>query len=93
MRRNKLLLGESPLDAGDAELLQYQVRELKISLLSPEEFQMLETEHRRLAHGNEIIAALQFARDSLTNRTDRYRGYCPYGHQPPAGNMPQSTRI
>lgn len=60
------LLGESPLDAGDAELLQYQVRELKISLLSPEEFQMLETEHRRLAHGNEIIAALQFARDSLT---------------------------
>ncbi len=60
------LLGESPLDAGDTELLQYQVRELKVSLLSSGEFQMLETEHRRLAQGNEIIAALQFARDSLT---------------------------
>ncbi len=60
------LLGESPLDAGEAELLQYQVRELELSLLSLGEFQMLETEHRRLAQGSEIIAALQFAQDSLT---------------------------
>ncbi len=60
------LLGESPLDAGDAELLQYQVRELEGAQLSPGEFQALETEHRRLAQGNEIIAALQHAQISLT---------------------------
>jgi DNA repair protein RecN (Recombination protein N) len=60
------LLGESPLDAGDAELLQYQVRELEGSLLSPGEFQVLETEHRRLAQGSEIIAALQLAQARLT---------------------------
>jgi DNA repair protein RecN (Recombination protein N) len=60
------LLGESPLDAGDAELLQYQVRELEGALLSPGEFQALETEHRRLAQGSEIIAALQLAQAGLT---------------------------
>ncbi|MFB3077520.1 MAG: AAA family ATPase, partial [Lysobacterales bacterium] len=60
------LLGESPLEAGEAELLQSQARELKVTLLSPGEFQMLETEHRRLAQGSEIIAALQLAQDSLT---------------------------
>ncbi len=65
-QEQQALLGESPLDAGDAELLQYQVRELQVSLLPPGEFQMLETEHRRLAQGSEIIAALQLAQDSLT---------------------------
>jgi len=60
------LLDESPLDAGDAELLQYQVRELEGALLSPGEFQALETEHRRLAQGSEIIAAMQLAQANLT---------------------------
>ena len=60
------LLGESPLDAGETELLQYQLRELESALLSPGEFQALETEHRRLARGGEIIAALQLAQASLT---------------------------
>ncbi len=60
------LLNESPLDAGDAELLQYQLRELEGTLLSPEEFQALETEHRRLARGNEISEALQFAQAAMT---------------------------
>ena len=64
-QEKQTLLDESPLDAGDAELLQYQVRELKVTLLSPGEFQMLETEHQRLAQGSEIIAALQLAHDSL----------------------------
>ncbi len=65
-QEKQTLLGESPLDAGDAELLQYQVRELEGALLSPGEFQVLETEHRRLAHGSEIIAALQLAQAGLT---------------------------
>ena len=59
------LLNESPLDAGDADLLHYQVRELEGTLLPPGDFQVLETEHRRLAQGSEIIAALQFAQSSL----------------------------
>ena len=65
-QEKQTLLGESPLDAGDAELLQYQVRELEGALLSPGEFQVLETEHRRLAHGSEIIAALQLVQAGLT---------------------------
>ncbi|MEE8340425.1 MAG: DNA repair protein RecN, partial [Xanthomonadales bacterium] len=65
-QEKQALLDESPLDAGDAELLQYQVRELEGALLSPEEFQALETEHRRLAQGSEIIAALQLAQANLT---------------------------
>jgi DNA repair protein RecN (Recombination protein N) len=65
-QEKQTLLGESPLDAGEAELLQYQVRELEGALLSPGEFQALETEHRRLARGSEIIAALHQAQASLT---------------------------
>ena len=36
------LLSESPLDAGDADLLQYQLRELESNLLSAELFTELE---------------------------------------------------
>ena len=61
----QLLLDESPLDAGDAELLQYQLSELDGALLPPGELQTLETEHRRLAHGSEIMKALEFALASL----------------------------
>lgn len=59
------LLGEAPLDAGDVELLQYQLRELEGALLSAETFQSLEAEHRRLARGSEIMAALQLAQNGL----------------------------
>jgi DNA repair protein RecN (Recombination protein N) len=65
-QEKQTLLAESPLDAGDTELLRYQVRELEGALLSPGEFQLLETDHRRLAQGSEIIAALQQAQASLT---------------------------
>ena len=61
----QLLLDESPLDAGDAELLQYQVRELDDALLQPGELQALETEHRRLSRGSEFMGALEFALTSL----------------------------
>ena len=59
------LLIDSPLDAGDIDLLQYQVRELENHLLTPAEFLELETEHRRLAEGSEIMSALEFAQTSL----------------------------
>ena len=65
-KEKQALLIESPLDAGDVELLQYQVRELESVLLTPEEFQLLETEHRRLVKGSEIIKALQHAKAGLT---------------------------
>jgi len=61
----QLLLDESPLDAGDAELLQYQVHELDDTLLPAGKLQALETEHRRLARGNEIMEALEFAMAGL----------------------------
>jgi DNA repair protein RecN (Recombination protein N) len=59
------LLKESPLDAGDIELLEYQLRELESKLLSAAAFQELEAEHRRLSKGGEIVAALEFAQNSL----------------------------
>jgi DNA repair protein RecN (Recombination protein N) len=82
------LLNESPLDAGDADLLQYQLQELEGSLLSAEEFHELESEHRRLAKGGEIVAALEFAQSRLESdpdgispalhaATDRLREHAP----------------
>lgn len=79
------LLGESPLDAGDLDLLQYQLRELEATVLTADEFLKLETEHRRLAKGGEIVSALEFAQaeleseqrgigDSLHAATERLRG-------------------
>jgi DNA repair protein RecN (Recombination protein N) len=61
----QLLLDESPLDAGGAELLRYQVRELDDAVLPAGELKALETEHRRLARGSEIMRALEFAMVSL----------------------------
>jgi DNA repair protein RecN (Recombination protein N) len=59
------LLGQSPLDAGDLDLLKYQVSELESGILTADEFSRLEKEHRKLAHGSEIVAALEFALQSL----------------------------
>ncbi len=59
------LLQETPLDPGDQDLLQYQVRELEGTLLSADEFLALEAEHRKLASGHQIMAALEFAQNSL----------------------------
>jgi DNA repair protein RecN (Recombination protein N) len=64
-KEKQSLLSESPLDAGDTDLLQYQLRELEGALLSPDLFTELEQEHRRLARGSEIIKALEFAQASL----------------------------
>ena len=59
------LLNEAPLDAGDVDLLKYQRDELEGSLLSAEEFTELESQHRRLSKGGEIMGALEFAQTSL----------------------------
>ena len=55
----RLLQDEKPLDAGDRDLLQYQLQELESDMLAPVEFAELEAEHRMLARGSEIVAALE----------------------------------
>jgi DNA repair protein RecN (Recombination protein N) len=56
---------EQPLDAGDRELLEYQVRELENDMLPAAAFTELEAEHRTLSRGGEIVAALEEAADAL----------------------------
>ncbi|MBT8040068.1 MAG: DNA repair protein RecN [Xanthomonadales bacterium] len=53
------LLGQAPLEAGDLELLRYQLEELENGLLSPDAFSALENQHRKLAHGGEIVGSLE----------------------------------
>jgi len=59
------LLNETPLDAGDMNLMQYQIRELEESMLSADEFSAIEAEHRILAHGGEILEALEYSIETL----------------------------
>lgn len=61
------LLTEDPLDAGDRELIQYQIRELEESMLNSEEFLALEAEHRLLARGGELLEALNRSIEALEN--------------------------
>ncbi|MEE4216875.1 MAG: DNA repair protein RecN [Xanthomonadales bacterium] len=55
------LLALAPLDAGDLELLRHQVNELECGMIPAAEFTRLENEHRKLAHGGEIVAMLESA--------------------------------
>jgi DNA repair protein RecN (Recombination protein N) len=59
------LLGEKPLDAGDRDLLEYQVRELESDLLPAAAFAALEAEHRLLARGGEVMGVLEYAAEVL----------------------------
>jgi DNA repair protein RecN (Recombination protein N) len=52
------LLRQTPLDSGEADLLNHQVRELKSAMLTAADFLALEKEHRKLAKGSEISSAL-----------------------------------
>lgn len=52
------LLRQTPLDPGEADLLNYQVQELEGAMLTAVEFLELEKEHRKLAKGTEISTAL-----------------------------------
>lgn len=66
-RQKEELLNEDPLDAGDRELIQYQIRELEESMLTSEKFLALEAEHRLLARGGELLEALNQSIESLDN--------------------------
>ncbi|MFC1689931.1 DNA repair protein RecN, partial [Pseudomonadota bacterium] len=55
------ILSEEALDAGDRELLQYQIRELEESMLTADQFLAIEAEHRLLARGGELAEALNQA--------------------------------
>jgi DNA repair protein RecN (Recombination protein N) len=57
------LLSEDPLDAGDRELIQYQIRELESAMLTADQFLAIEAEHRLLARGGELAEVLN---DSLS---------------------------
>jgi DNA repair protein RecN (Recombination protein N) len=64
-RERSALLAETPLDGGEFDLLQYQINELEQSMLPAEQFLALEKEHRKLASGSEVVAALELALQNL----------------------------
>jgi DNA repair protein RecN (Recombination protein N) len=53
------LLRETPLDAGDMDLIRYQIGELESTMLPAGEFAAIEAEHRLLAAGGEILESLE----------------------------------
>ena len=59
------LLARDALSPGDLELLRYQLEELESELLPRDEFLALETEHRKLARGSDIVEALDAALEVL----------------------------
>jgi DNA repair protein RecN (Recombination protein N) len=64
-QEKEALLSEDPLDAGDRELIRYQIRELEESMLTSEKFLVLEAEHRLLARGGELLDALNRSIEAL----------------------------
>jgi DNA repair protein RecN (Recombination protein N) len=63
--RRQRLLEQKPLDAGELELLRYQITELEAAALSQEAFEEVEAEHRLLARGSDVLAALQDAQREM----------------------------
>jgi len=57
----QVLENESPLAAGELDLLQYQIDELAAVALGAEEFGELETEHRLLSRGSDVLESMQSA--------------------------------
>lgn len=55
----------APLDPGEFELLEHQLKELQAGALPPQQVRELESEHKRLSHGNEFMSALEFATAAL----------------------------
>lgn len=52
---------ESALTPGDVDLLAYQMEELERQALAPEAFAELESQHRLLARGSDVLTALESA--------------------------------
>jgi DNA repair protein RecN (Recombination protein N) len=65
MEQKQALLNETPLDAGDMDLMRYQIRELEDSMIPADKFSAIEAEHRILAHGGEILQALDYSIEAL----------------------------
>jgi DNA repair protein RecN (Recombination protein N) len=63
------LSAQSPLDAGETDLLRYQLEELRSDAISPEALVELEQEHRKLSRGSEFAEAIDQA-DRLLNGTE-----------------------
>ena len=55
------LLRTTPLDAAEADLVRFQLEELEADMLPAAEFTALEQEHRMLARGGDVVAALEQA--------------------------------
>jgi DNA repair protein RecN (Recombination protein N) len=56
---------ESPLAAGEMDLLQYQIDELAEVALTPEAFEQLQAEHRLLSRGSDVTASMESALELL----------------------------
>jgi len=65
------LLSETPLDAGDLDLMRYQIRELESAMLPAAEFTAIEAEHRLLARGGEVLDSLN---DVISGLEDEHSG-------------------
>ncbi len=70
VREKQLLVNEAPLDAGDLELMRYQISELESSMLPAAQFTAMEAEHRLLTRGGDIMAALEDCLQSLDSETN-----------------------
>lgn len=77
-RQKQELLSEDPLDAGDRELIQYQIRELEEAMISADQFLTMEAEHRLLARGGELVEALT---QSLAALEEEQTGAGPLLHR------------
>jgi DNA repair protein RecN (Recombination protein N) len=56
---------ESSLDAGEQDLLQYQVKELENTVLSATAFKESQAEHELLSRGKDVILSLESARELI----------------------------
>jgi DNA repair protein RecN (Recombination protein N) len=56
---------ESPLAAGELDLLQYQIDELQPVALGKQAFEELDHEHQLLSKGSDVMAALESSLDTL----------------------------
>jgi DNA repair protein RecN (Recombination protein N) len=84
-KEKRELLSATPLDAGDRELLQYQVRELESDMLADEDFLAAEAEYRLLQRGSELGEALERAWQGLSADAS---GTIPVLHRLAAGLEP-----
>jgi DNA repair protein RecN (Recombination protein N) len=64
-RHKQSLLDETPLDAGDMDLIRYQISELESSMIPADQFIRIEAEHKIMAQGGEVLETLEHAAEAL----------------------------